>query len=278
MAKYIDVHGHMNFSAYETDREEVIKRAKDAGVVMISVGTQFDTSKMALDLAHSHENMYAVVGLHPIHSSNSYHDVQELGEGNREFTSRGETASVDAYLEMAKDPKTVAIGECGLDYYRLDVDMVEKQIQAFETMIDLGNEVDKPLMLHVRNGKNGKSAYADAYEMLRNRSKVSANLHFFAGDISQAKLFLDLGYSFSFNGVVTFARNYDEVIKYLPADRIMSETDCPYLSPVPLRGKRNEPVNVIEIVKKIAEIRSVSEDLMAKQILLNAEKFFFPRG
>ena len=128
-------------------------------------------------------------------------------------------------------------------------------------------------MLHLRNGE-GKSAYKDAYEIIARRSKVLGNLHFFAGSIEEAKPFLDLGYSFSFTGVVTFARNYDEVVKYLPLDRIMSETDCPYVSPIPYRGKRNEPANVIEVVKAIAKIRDEDEDSVAKQLVANARKFF----
>jgi TatD DNase family protein len=142
-------------------------------------------------------------------------------------------------------------------------------------MIDVANEVNKPLMLHLRNG-SGRSAYLDAYEIIKNRAKVKGNLHFFAGSIAEAKPFLDLGYYFSFTGVITFARSYDEIIKYIPLDRIMSETDCPYVSPMPYRGKRNEPVNVIEVVKWIAKIKELDEEVVRKQIISNAEEFFGP--
>ncbi|MFA6295674.1 MAG: TatD family hydrolase [Candidatus Paceibacterota bacterium] len=270
--KYFDIHGHVNFSAYDTDRDEVIQRAEDAGVVMISVGSQLDTSKAAVELANKHENMYAVVGVHPIHTSASHHDKQELGEGSKEFTSRGEQPDLNIYRELAKNPKVVAIGECGLDYYHLDDDSTKKQYQVFESMIDLANEINKPLMLHLRNGSN-RSAYKDAYEIVKSRAKVKGNLHFFAGNIEEAKLFLDLGYTFSFTGVVTFARNYDEVIKYLPLDRIMSETDCPYVTPAPYRGKRNEPVYVIEVVKSIAKIRGEDEEVVRQQLFKNASLF-----
>jgi len=271
--KYIDIHGHVNFTAYDQDRGETIGRALDAGVAMITVGTQYDTSRAALDIARKHDYMYATVGLHPVHTSKSHHDVQELGEGGKEFTSRGEVVDLKAYLDLARDPKVVAIGECGLDYYHLEDDLVKKQASAFEIMIDLANEVGKPLMLHVRSGSD-KSAYIDAYNILKSRAKVSGNLHFFAGGIEEARLFLDLGYTFSFTGVVTFARNYDEVLKFIPLDRMMSETDCPYVTPIPNRGKRNEPAYVIEVVKAIAKIRGEDESLVAKQLLKNAERTF----
>lgn len=249
----------MNLSAYDADREEVIKRAHDASVAMISVGTQLDTSKAAVALAHEHEDMYATVGVHPMDISASQH------------------ADLDAYRELAKDPKVVAIGECGLDYYRLDEGTVKDQRQAFESMIDLADEARKPLMLHLRNGgaasKGGASAYADAYEMLKDRAEVKCNIHFFTGSVEEAKLFLDLGHTFSFTGVITFARDYDEVIRYLPLERIMSETDCPYVAPMPYRGKRNEPAYVVEVVKSIAKIRGEDEEAVRRQLMENAAAF-----
>jgi len=271
--KYIDIHGHLNFVAYDTDRDEVIKRTLEKDVAIVTVGTQYDTSKFAVDLAQKNEAMFAIIGLHPIHTSRSHHDEQELGEGNKEFTSRGEIIDPNRYLELARNSKTVGIGECGLDYYRIEPDLENKQVKAFETMIDIANEVNKPLMLHIRNGTN-RSAYLDAYKIIKDRAKVRGDLHFFAGSIEEAKPFLDLGYYFSFTGVITFARNYDEIIRYIPLDRIMSETDCPYVSPVPFRGKRNEPANVIEVVKWIAKIKGIDEEEVRKQVISNAEQFF----
>jgi len=270
---YIDIHGHLNFTAYDADREEAIKRAQKAGVAMITVGTQIDTSRKAVELAETHENMWAVIGLHPIHTSKSHHDKQELGEGNKEFTSRGEVVNIEAYRELAKHPKVVAIGECGLDYYRLDPDSIAKQRIVFESMIDIANEANKPLMLHLRNGSD-KSAYNDAFEIIKSRARVKGDLHFFAGSIEEAKLFLDLGFYFSFTGVVTFTHDYAAVIKFLPLDRIMSETDCPYVAPKPYRGKRNEPAYVIETVKAIARIRGEDETTVARQLAENARYFF----
>jgi TatD DNase family protein len=270
---YIDIHGHLNFAAYDADRKDAIKRAQEAGVAMITVGTQIDTSRKAVELAETHENMWAAIGLHPIHTSKSHHDEQELGEDNKEFTSRGEVVNIDAYRELAKHPKVVAIGECGLDYYRLDSDSIAKQRVAFESMIDIANEANKPLMLHLRNGSD-RSAYNDAFEIIKSRAKVKGDLHFFAGSIEEAKPFLDLGFYFSFTGVVTFTHDYDAIIKFLPLDRIMSETDCPYVAPKPYRGKRNEPAYVIETVKAIAHIRGEDETVVSRQLLENARHFF----
>ncbi len=271
--KYIDIHGHINFAAYDNDREDVIHRARVMGVAIIVVGTQFETSNSAIDLANKYENVYACIGLHPIHTSKSYHDVQEFGLEGKDFTSKGEIVDFERYISLASQDKTVAIGECGLDYYHYDEADKEKQEKAFISMIDLANSVRKPLMLHLRNGA-GKSAYKDAYKIIKERSKVNSNLHFFAGSIEEAKPFLDLGATFSFTGAITYGSNYEEIIKYLPLDRIMTETDCPYVSPVPHRGKRNEPVNVIEVVKRISEIKGLDEEIVRVQVLNNAKNFF----
>lgn len=259
--EFFDAHGHLNFVAYDSDREEVIKRTLDSGVFVNCVGTQKDTSKSAVDLANKFGNgFYATIGLHPIHTGKSFHDEKELGKGGVEFTSRGEIFDYDYYKNLAKDEKVIAIGECGLDFFRLDEESSsKKQKEAFNGQIELAKEVSKPLMLHIRNG-SGISAYNEAYDVLKPHIKSNpsliGDLHFFAGSIEEARQFLDAGFYFSFTGVVTFARNYDEVIKFLPLERILSETDCPYVTPHPYRGKRNEPVYVKEVVKKIAEICS----------------------
>lgn len=270
---FIDIHAHVNFAAYDSDREEVLRRASDAGVALINVGTQADTSRKAIELAEKYEHCYAIVGLHPIHTTKSHHDVQELGEGNKEFTSRGEDLDLSVYREFLKHPKVVGIGECGLDYYHLDEDSIKKQKQDFEKQIALANEAGKPLMLHVRSNKD-RSAYRDALEILKSQAKVVGNFHFFAGTWEEAKEILDVGFTLSFTGVITFARQYDEVIRNAPLDRIMSETDAPYVAPTPHRGKRNEPAYVVEVVKKIAEIRSEPLEKVRSALLENARRTF----
>lgn len=279
---FIDIHAHLNFSAFDADRKETVKRALDAGVWMCNVGTQQDTSKKAIGLAEKYEQgVYAIVGLHPIHTGKSYHDAKELGEGGKEFTSHGETFSSTIYRTMAKHPKVVAIGECGLDYYRMEHKSWsmehKKQEETFRKHIELAIEVGKPLMLHIRNG-GGRSAYRDALAILKsysfNLKSTPGDFHFFAGNWDEAKEILDAGFNLSFTGVITFTRDYDEVIRNAPLDRIMSETDCPYVAPAPFRGKRNESLYVKEVVRQIALIRGEDFEVVKKQLLANAANFF----
>jgi TatD DNase family protein len=275
--KYIDIHAHVNFIAYDSDREEVIKRAHGAGVWVINVGTQKDTSRAAVELANKYEEgVYAIVGLHPIHTGASYHDTKEFGEGGKEFTSRGEIFDKEYYRALLKDPKVLGIGECGLDYYRCDDSSIEKQKTAFRAQIELADEMRKPIMLHIRNNPEDKThnAYFDALEMLKDFPNVFGDVHFFAGGTEEAKAFIERGFTLSFTGVLTFTHDYDEVVKNTPLDMIMTETDSPYITPVPYRGKRNEPMYVQEVVKRIAEIKDLTEEEVAKAIISNAQRVF----
>lgn len=276
--KYIDVHTHVNLAAFKEDEVEVTKRALDAGVAHINVGTQRNTSSAAVALAQMYdEGVYAAIGLHPIHTSKSFHDVQELDAeptaDTKGFISRGEVFDHDFYKKLAEHEKTVAIGECGLDYYRVEKDTAEVQKEAFVSQIELANEIGKPLMLHIRSG-SGANAYRDAHELLKAHAKVPGNVHFFAGSIEDAELFLDMGYTVSFTGVITFTHDYDEVVAYVPLDMIHAETDAPYVTPAPLRGQRNEPFNVQEVVKKIAEIKKTDFETVRAQLRENAKRVF----
>lgn len=266
--KYFDAHCHVNFAAYKDDREETIRRAAEAGVGMNIVGTQLDTSRAAAELAERYDNVWATIGLHPIHTAKSYHDEQELGDGGKAFTSRGEQFNVSAYETLGRSSRVIAIGECGLDYYRLEEKTKEVQSEAFIQQIELANKLNKPLMLHIRN------AYGDALEILRAHAKVRGDVHFFAGDWGVAKKFLDLGFTLSFTGVITFARDYDEVIKNTPLDMLLSETDAPYVTPAPFRGKRNEPAYIEYVVRKITEIRGEDFEKVSMQVMRNAERVF----
>jgi TatD DNase family protein len=277
MPKYIDIHSHVNFKAFDEDRDEVISRALQNDTWVINVGTQIDTSRKAVEIANQYEEgVYAIIGLHPIHTGASYHDEKELGEGGKEFTSRGENFDKNAYRELLKDPKVVGIGECGLDYFRLTEESVEKQKKDFISQIELANEVNKPLMLHIRNNPEDRNqnAYADALRILREHAKVKGDVHFFAGSVEDSKAFVDFGFTLSFTGVITFADSYNEVIKNTPLDMIMSETDSPYVTPAPHRGKRNEPVYVSEVVKKITQIKGLPEADVAEAIIANAKRVF----
>lgn len=273
MFTYFDAHTHVQFAAFKNEWREVIERARQAGVAMINVGTQRDTSEGAIKTAEAYpEGVYAAIGLHPIHTEKSHHDVNELGteEKAMEFTSRGEEFDYAAYKTMALHPKVVAIGECGLDYYRLSEETKERQKEAFLAQLRLSKEVGKPIMIHCRN------AFPDLIDLLRaNREAVHPGvIHFFTGTVDDAKALAELGFAFTFGGVTTFARDYDPVLKYLPFDLILSETDAPYVAPVPYRGKTNEPAYVVETVKKLAEIKKISVDEMARQICENATRVF----
>ncbi|HEY5587382.1 MAG TPA: TatD family hydrolase [Candidatus Paceibacterota bacterium] len=285
MPKYIDIHAHTNFKAFNEDRDEVISHALESDTWIINIGTQYDTSKKAVEMTNEYgEGVYSTIGLHPIHTGASYHDEAELGESGKEFTSRGEIFDKEKYKELASIGKVVGIGECGLDYYHLSSDDIEKQKVSFIGQIELANELGLPLMLHVRNNGTDKTrnAYFDVYELIKKYSKlgdVKGVSHFFAGSVEDMKRFVEIGVYISFAGPITYKPkpeicDYISVIKETPINMILADTDSPYVAPVPHRGKRNEPIYVKEIVKKIAEIKGLNEEEVAYQIVLNAKKLF----
>jgi TatD DNase family protein len=270
--KYVDIHGHVNFATYDEDREAVINRAQEAGVGIVSVGVDLQSSKKALELAESHPNMWAVVGMHPTNVAEFSNKIGKDDLKCREANLM-QVFDYDEFKKLAFHPKVIAIGECGLDYFHSKTGDMDGEREVFIEHINLANEVNKPLMLHVRNGSTG-SAYQETIAILKRYAKVRANFHFFAGTLEDMKSALEIDAMFSFTGVVTFARSYDELVRALPADRIMSETDCPYVAPVPYRGRRNEPTYVVEVVKAIAEIRGERFEALSEQLLQNARDFF----
>lgn len=239
--EYIDIHSHLNFTDFDSDREEIIAQMKEKKIGTIVVGTTFESSKKAVEIAQKHENIWAIVGCHPIHAEQGF--------------------DYSAYKKLAQEKKVVGIGECGLDYKYPN----DKQKEVFEQQIRLAQELNKPLMLHIRD------AYKDVYEMVKDKS-LRANAHFFAGTLEDAKNFIDLGYSISFTGVITFTHDYDALVKNVPSDRIMSETDSPYVSPK--RGQRNTPLNVVDIVAKMADLRGETLINMKSTILENFKRNF----
>lgn len=259
MFEYFDIHSHLNVPDFDLDRDEQIEKMKEQKIGTTMVGVDFESSKQILDLALGHENLFACVGQHP----------DDL-DTNSVFDDRLEV--------LANHNKTVAIGECGLDYFRLSSMLGGdnlKRIQkiVFEYHIDLALTVDKPLMLHIRPSKGSMDAYRDTLDILEHHVKLSGNklkgnAHFFAGDKDILKRFLNIGFTVSFTGVLTFTGDYDELVRYTPLDMIMAETDAPFVAPVPYRGQRNSPLYVPEVVKKIAELKAhsfkgVKEVLMA---------------
>lgn len=253
MFKYFDSHSHLNLEQFLDDKDAVIQKMKEESVGTLTVGIDFESSKEAIRLAKENENLFACVGLHP-------HNVES------------ENFDKKKYKELLGE-KTVCVGECGFDFYRGEKN-IEEQEKEFRSQIEFAIENDIPLMLHIRSKKGTMDAYEETLRVLeeykdKSGEKLRGQAHFFAGDKNIAQRFLDLGFYISFTGVVTFTKDYDEVVKMIPDDRILCETDAPYVSPEPYRGHRCEPQWVIEVYKKIAEIRGISEEDFVKQVRLN---------
>jgi len=280
--QYIDTHAHLNLSAFDNDRAEVISRCREEQVAVINVGTKESTSQLAVEIAEQYDNQYAIIGLHPIQTTPEYHSEEEIGEGSEPFKSKGEAFDAAFYRNLAGSSKVVGIGECGFDFFRCDPDTYAIQEEQFIAQIKLANECNLPLMIHTRDAQgnqasanpNGRSAYDDVYDVLRQYATVPFNIHFYAGTYAQAKKFFDLGGTISFTGVITFAKDYEEVVKAAPLDLIHAETDCPYVAPKPHRGGRCEPWMMKEVVGKIAELKDVPEAQVAEQLWQNAHSLY----
>lgn len=279
---YIDTHAHLNLSAFNDDVETVIAKCDSQSVSVINIGTKESTSARAVDLALAHEHLYAIVGLHPIQTVTDAHDEDEIGEGGQPFVSKGEAFNADFYraLIVRANGKAVGVGECGFDYYHTKAETYAVQEAAFIAQIQLANELQLPLMIHTRGPKSGESSptgrsvYVDVLEVLRQYAKVPFNVHFYAGTLEEAKKFFDIGGTISFTGVITFAKQYEDIIKTVPLNFIHAETDCPYVAPVPYRGQRCEPWMVKEVYKKIAAIRNEDEEVVRLQLLANAKRLY----
>ena len=254
-----DSHCHPQMAQYDKDRDEMIRRAFDAGVNMICVGTDLETSRQAIELAQKNEGMWASVGLHPNDNLNEKFEPEK-------------------YKELLQQEKVVAFGEIGLDYYRTEKSEDQKfQKERFIQQLELAKELKKPLILHCRDGKSGSMgpAYRDMIEILSRGYTINGGvIHSFTGTLDEAKRFLDLGLYLGFNGIITFAQQYDEIIREIPLDRIFLETDAPFLTPEPYRGKRNEPVYVTEVAKKIAELKNEPYEKVTEQTTKNCKKLF----
>ncbi|MFH0988232.1 MAG: TatD family hydrolase [Parcubacteria group bacterium] len=272
-----DTHAHVNFNAFKDDADEVMKRALDKNVSVINVGSQLSTSRRAVLFAEKYPNAYAVVGMHPdhLHDKRISEHVDEKEDVN--YETRVEAFDRSAYYSLAKgNKKVVAIGECGLDYYRLtgeDVEEVkEKQRELLREQIDLANELALPMSIHCRD------AYDDLIAELKTRElKRRGVIHCFIGNAEQAEQFLQMGFYLGFTGIITFKnvqKDLLEIIRTMPGDKILSETDCPYLAPEPYRGKRNEPAYVEFIIKKIAGLRGWSFEEAQRITDENAKRLF----
>ncbi len=278
--KYIDTHAHLNLSAFNDDVTAVAKQCDEDGVAVINVGTKETTSAKAVELAGLYDHLYAIIGLHPIQTVPGRHDETETGEGAKPFNSKGEVFDKDFYRALAQQGKVVGIGECGFDYWHCPPETYAVQEENFIAQIELANELNLPLMIHTRGPKpgevspTGRSVYDDVHDVLKQYAKVPFNVHFYAGTVAEAEKFFALGGTVSFTGVITFAKAYEEIVRAIPLELIHGETDCPYVAPVPHRGKRAEPWMVQEVYKKIAAIRGEDEEMVRAQLLENARRIY----
>ncbi len=258
-----DTHTHLDFPQFKSDRERVIERATTAGVrVIVDIGTDLASSQAAVALAEAYPQIYAAVGVHP-------HDAKTL---TREM--------LEELTALAGHPRVVAIGEIGLDFYR-DLSPRDKQRQAFQQQLALASEAGKPVVIHDRD------AHAEVMATLRRwvegshkPSAISYKpvgvLHCFSGDLAMAQEAIELGFYISIAGPVTFknARCLRELVRQLPLEKLLVETDCPYLAPHPHRGKRNEPAYVKLVAQEVARIKGLSLEEVARITSGNAQALF----
>ncbi|KKT34794.1 MAG: Hydrolase, TatD family [Parcubacteria group bacterium GW2011_GWA2_44_12] len=307
-----DTHTHLNFKAFEESYREVIQESLARGVLLTNVGSQYETSLRAVEIARefADDPVFATVGLHPVHVGTGKNaqefDVDEV-RARHGTPIEGSSSAIhefeyEKYKALGQDSKVIAIGECGIDYFRLPHEendrreVVEKQGEVFKAHIRLASELKKPLMIHCRPSKDDpRDAYRKMIEILssfvgdvqRGGRPAFADVplrgvvHCFIGDIETARGFLKLGFSISFTGIITFkvgARRgtplLADVVREVPMERILIETDAPYLAPEPFRGKTNYPYYVEYVARKIAEIKGVSYEEVAKVTTQNAKKLF----
>ena len=255
-----DSHCHPQFPQYDSDRAEMIARALRAGVSMICVGTDCDSSKRGIELAQQYEGMWATIGVYP-------------NEVNNKLISK-----LPSLEQLMTEPKVVAVGEVGLDYYRTpDPEKQKIQKDALKIFLDMTARHDKPIILHARDAGQGSigRVHADMLEILSSvSSKLRGVAHSWTGTIEEAKKYLDLGFYLGFNGIITFTQQYDEVVQSVPLDRILLETDSPYLTPEPYRSQRNEPVYISEVAKVLARLKSCSYEAVVHQTTKNCRLLF----
>lgn len=285
LPKFFDTHTHFNFNAFKDDSREAMERSLAQDVWFINVASEAKTAERAVKIAEEFEQgVYASVGLHPIHTFEDEFEEEVKGEKVK-FVTRAEDFDRDFYAGLIeRSEKVVAVGETGLDYFHLrnfpaekQQELRKKQQEVFAEQIELAAEKKLPLILHCRV-LEGYDAYEDMFDMLKEAKKkfphLSGVLHCFAGDLAVMKKFLALDFYFGFNGIVTFARDYDKSLKAIPQNRLLLETDSPWLAPVPYRGKRNESLYVLEVAKRIAELREEDFEEVARYTTENALKLF----
>lgn len=284
----IDTHCHVNFNAFEIDTKDVIGRALTAGIQMINVGTNYKTSIKSVQCAEEiGEGMWAAIGVHPIHLAKAITETASFNGKEYSFTTKSEQFDKRAYFQLAKSPKVVAVGESGLDYYHLEdfkapdmtaAEFVELQKETLYEILGFAREIKKPHIFHCRD------AYDDFVEMVQEFGHIETGaeepvrgvVHCFTGSMEQAEKILDLDLYIGFTGIVTFpnAKELQAIATRVPLERMLLETDSPYLAPQPVRGQRNEPAHVQYVAEKIAELKNISVEEVAAVTTQNARTLF----
>ena len=250
---FFDTHAHYDDDWFDEDREELLSSLPEKGVgLVVNPGTTVDTSRMAIAMAEKYDHIYAAVGIHP--------------ENCHDFTPQ----HIDVLRDLAQHPKVVAIGEIGLDYYWDSNPPKDFQQQVLRSQLALAEEVNLPVILHDRD------AHGDILAIVKEFPRVRGVFHCYSGSVEDARTIVKLGWMLSFNGAATFknARKAPEVIAEIPLDKLMIETDAPYLAPVPYRGKRNDSRYVHLVAEKIAQIKGLSADEVERVTWENGKVFF----
>lgn len=280
---FIDTHAHVNFNAFSQDGDEVIRRSLAGDIWMILVGSEYKTSRKGLDYANKYEKgVYAAVGLHPIHLDDlTVKSDDENGEYS--FRAKAEEFNYDSYEKLAKFEKVVAIGEIGLDYYHINLDgnvsaIKKKQQEVFEKQLLLARSLDLPVIIHCRQAHDDMLSILTDFRK-RHRDMIPVGrpwgvMHCFSGDEDLAWKYFSLGLIISFTGLITFSKRWDDLIRKMPPEKFMIETDCPYMTPEPYRGKRNEPLLVKYVAGRIGEIRNLSLERVGEITTGNARELF----
>lgn len=271
----IDTHSHLNFHAFENDKDEIIKKNLDSGIWMINVGTKYETSKSAIDVAQNYkEGVYAVIGLHPIYAGAEFVKLKtDTDEG--EFLIREEIFDEKKYLKIARSEKVVAIGEIGLDYYYRPkaksklLEFKEKQKEVFVAQLNFAKKLNLPVILHCR------MAHDDLLKIII--SQKSENLrgviHCFTGNLQEAKRYIELGFMIGINGII-FKMDLSGAIKNIGLENILLETDCPYLTPPQAPSDRNEPAFLKYVISEISKLKNVPEKEVEDTTSQNARELF----
>lgn len=276
--RFIDTHCHIHFPAYDADREQVFARLRDAGGAAITIGTSLANSRAAITLAEQHPDLWATVGLHPSHVTHPHHDDNEGAVEEREV-------SFEALKALAESsPKVVAIGEAGLDVYRAEpeqrTEVLAAQWQVFETHLSVAEALDLPVVVHCREALKELAHFLRVRQEAGHRDRCL--LHSFTGTWAEAEPLFELGCYFALNGIVTFpprkgVSEEDQLLRVaerMPLDRLVLETDAPYLAPVPHRGERNEPAWAADTGVFIANIRGIEEGVFFEAMMQNTMRFF----